>query len=266
MVQLEKAQSKPHGSAGSAWRNFCVRMLTEAPHSSILRRQNSRQRGGVASTFDEELIACLTRSNEYPTKCQILPRSEINSGTSMRLCVYVCAQHELARPGHSCSEVKRCENSIHQALVGSLSLGETSKSTCRQVKTRGTALASEKDREPAAPTWLVEVRLDMRLVCPDSSEVEAEHAAESRYSVLALLIHDTRGAGNRRVSKACHLHPRLQQLSQHFRQSQKEVHVNHGQTPEQPFGRSLQDYLNDIRNRQKGGLIDDVAKGSMRWA
>ncbi|CAE7776776.1 SYP42 [Symbiodinium sp. CCMP2592] len=73
--------------------------------------------------------------------------------------------------------VKRCENSIHQ------------------VKTRGTALASEKDRE---------LRQNMQR----------------------------------------NLATQLQQLSQHFRQSQK-------------------DYLNDIRNRQKGGLIDDVAKGSM---
>ena len=74
--------------------------------------------------------------------------------------------------------VKRCEGSIHQ------------------VKTRGTALASEKDRE---------LRQNMQR----------------------------------------NLATQLQQLSQHFRQSQK-------------------DYLSDIRNRQKGGMLDDgAAKGTM---
>ena len=103
----------------------------------------------------------------------------------------------------------------------------------------------------------------MHIVLPDSPEVEAEHAAESRYSVLALRLHDTGGAGKCIISIAFLVLPRLQQLSQHFRQSQKEVHMKHGQTSEQLCGHFLQDYLNDIRNRQKGGLIDDVAKGSM---
>jgi len=73
--------------------------------------------------------------------------------------------------------VKRCEGSIHQ------------------VKIRGTALASEKDRE---------LRQNMQR----------------------------------------NLATQLQQLSQHFRQSQK-------------------DYLSDIRNRQKGGLIEDSSRKSV---
>lgn len=140
--------------------------------------------------------------------------------------------------------VKRCEPLIHQASEASLR-SLSLRSLDLDLSLRGEDTWSHDSRKGQGVRVSESHLVEMKLL-----EVETQHAASSGNAVGSLDFSNLFAQSHRE---------RLQQLSQQFRQSQKAQGRSFGLL-------ASEDYLNDIRKRQKGGVDDSASRDVMPWA